>query len=221
MWFFTIILTVAYAQKPVNQFDRDGKRHGIWMKNYHKTDQPRYKGQFVHGKEVDTFKYYTLKQGKSVLSATKVFNLASDEAQVKFYASSGSLISEGQMEGKNYVGRWVFYHNNSQQIMIEEYYNSNGKLQGQRKVFYKNGQLAESAHYKEGELEGSSKIYGENGRLIKEVYYEGNQLEGPARYYDGSGAIKEEGTYHENRKSGIWKYYKNGELHKTINHSKN
>ena len=72
---FTIILTIAHAQKSVNQFDKSGKRHGIWTKNYHKTDQKRYEGQFVHGKEVDTFKYYTLSKGKSVLSATKVFNI--------------------------------------------------------------------------------------------------------------------------------------------------
>jgi len=50
----TLFLTSVYAQNPVNQFDKDGLRHGIWTKNYHNTDQKRYEGVFKHGKEIDS-----------------------------------------------------------------------------------------------------------------------------------------------------------------------
>ena len=127
---FVLILTSFYvnlrAQELVNQFDDNGKRHGVWLKNFDKTSEPRYEGTFEHGKEIGVFKFYTLKNGKSVLSAIKTFNKENSIAEVKFYASSGKLISEGKMNGKLYIDKWVYYHNKSNAIMIEEYYNDNG-----------------------------------------------------------------------------------------------
>ena len=67
LFILTVFLTTVYAQKSVNQFDKDGKRHGIWTKNYHKTDQKRYEGNFVHGKEVDSFKYYTKSSMRAIV----------------------------------------------------------------------------------------------------------------------------------------------------------
>ena len=169
VFFLTLILTLGYAQEPVNQFDKDGKRHGLWTKNYHKTDQKRYEGQFVHGKEVDTFKYYTLSSGKSVLSATKVFRLKDSLADVKFYTSKKNVISEGKMNGKRYIGQWIFYHKNSTAKMIVENYNDDGNLEGDRTVFYKNELVAEEAHYKDGKLHGESKWFSENNILLRHL----------------------------------------------------
>lgn len=91
-----IILTFFYAnlsaQNSVNQYDNNGKRHGVWKKNFDKTNEPRYEGQFEHGKEVGVFKYYTLKQKKSVLSATKTFNPNNNIAEVKFLLQQVNLL---------------------------------------------------------------------------------------------------------------------------------
>ena len=127
---FTIILTPALAQKSVNQFDKNAKRHGLWTKNYDKTDQKRYEGVFMHGKEIDSFKYYTLSEGKSVLSAVKVFNKKNSVADVIFFASNKKVISKGKMNGRIYIGQWIFYHNNSTAKMIKETYNKDGLLEG-------------------------------------------------------------------------------------------
>ena len=40
----------------INQFDAEGKRHGVWKKNFEGTDQLRYEGEFDHGKEIDWLK---------------------------------------------------------------------------------------------------------------------------------------------------------------------
>lgn len=219
--FFTIILTSAFAQKSVNQFDKDGKRDGLWTKNYHKTEQKRYEGMFKHGKEIDTFKYYTLSGGKSVLSAVKVFNEKDSIAEVSFLASNKKVISEGAMNGRNFVGQWIFYHNNSNAKMIVEHYNEAGELDGERNVFYENGNTAEKASYKNGKLNGESKWFTEKNILIKESHYKEDLLHGETINYDAVGNATSKGNYVEDKKAGIWSYYKDGKLTKEINHTTN
>ncbi len=219
--FFTIILTTLWAQKTVNQFDKDGKRDGFWTKNYDKTDEKRYEGVFKHGKEIDTFKYYTLSNGKSVLSAVKVFNENNNFAAVTFLASNKKVISEGHMNGRHFVGQWIFYHKNSKAKMIVEHYNEEGELDGERNVYYENGNTAEKGSYKNGKLNGESKWFTENKVLIKESAYKDDQLHGETINYDASGNITSKGNYAEDKKVGIWSYYKGGKLTKEINHTTN
>jgi len=222
--FFMFILTLlgfnVIAQEAVNQFDENGERHGVWKKYFDKTDQIRYEGKFVHGKEVDTFKFYTLNHKKSVLSAVKVFNPNNNKASVKFLSSKGKLISEGTLNGKLYVGKWVYYHNKSKNIMSVEYYNDNGNLEGEKVVYYANGQVAERSNYKDGKLEGSSKWYSESGKLLKDFSYENDELHGLSKYYDASGIILAEGEYQRGRKHGIWSYYEAGKLKETKDHTR-
>ena len=217
----TLGLASAFAQKSVNQLDEEGKRHGLWTKNYHNTDQKRYEGVFVHGKEVDTFKYYTLSNGKSVLSALKVFNKKDNISDVTFLASNKKVISEGKMNGKNFVGKWVYYHKNSDKKMIEENYGNDGKLEGLRKVFYENGVIADQTNYKNGKLNGEAKWFSENEKLIKIANYENGEFHGDYVSYDKEGQVATKGTYVKDRKRGIWHYYESGEEIKRINHTTN
>ena len=216
--FFTIILTSAYAQEPINNFDESGQRHGLWQKNYPETNQLRYQGQFVHGKEVDTFRYYKLKNRKSVLSAVKIFNNQNNEADVTFTASNGSIISKGKMDGKNFKGKWIFYHKNSDKPMTIENYNSFGELEGKRSVLFVNGKIAEEANYKNGKLNGFSKIYSESGKLLQESFYVEDKLDGPTVYYDTYGNIKAKGSFKANLKIGIWSYFESGILQRKVDH---
>ena len=122
----TLIFSISLAQKSVNQYNKDGQRHGLWTKNYHKTNQKRYEGVFNHGKEIDSFKYYTLSTGKSVLSAVKIFNEKDSLAKVTFFASNKKIISQGQMNGKKFIGKWIYFHKNSTAKMIVENFNDDG-----------------------------------------------------------------------------------------------
>lgn len=215
---FTITLTLGFAQKSVNQLDSNGKRHGLWSKSFQGTNQPRYTGQFDHGKEIDTFNYYTLSQGKSVLSAVKVFEKDSDLANITFYTSTGNIISRGQMKGKLYVGKWTYYHKNSDLIMTEESFNEKGKLEGNKRVYFKNGQLAEDTYFKNGKMSDFCSWYGDKGQLLKQQTYKDDQLSGPSVYYDANNKVSSKGEYKNNEKIGVWKYYTEGVLSKEINH---
>ena len=207
----TLILTNVSAQT-VNQLDDKGERHGYWKKNFDNTDQPKYEGTFEHGKEVGTFKFYKLVEGKSKLSATREFLPDSDKINVKFFSSKGKLISEGMMNDKLFIGKWIYYHNKNDGILMTENYNDKGVLEGEKLVYYENGQMAEKSVYVNGEIDGISTWYSENGKVLKEFTYKNGLLHGMAKYYDKDGVMLAEGVYKNDKKHGIWKYYENGKL---------
>lgn len=217
--FFALIGLMTFAQKPVNQFNKDGKRNGLWTKNYLKTKEKRYEGVFKNGKEIDSFKFYTLNAGKSVLSAVKVFNENDSIADVTFFTSTKKVISKGKMKGKRFIGEWVFYHKNLSSKMIVENYNEEGLLEGERFVYFKNGLVAESANYKNGKLHGESKWFSEKNNLLRHTHYKEDHLEGKTINYDSGGKITSEGNFMKSQKKGIWKYYKEGKLTKEIDHT--
>ena len=208
------LVTASMFAQGINQFDANGKRHGIWRKNFYNTNQPRYEGQFKHGKEIGVFKFYKLVDKKSVLSATKEFNEHDSTAQVKFFASTGKLISEGKMNGKAFIGKWTYYHHKTNAVMSTENYNDRGELDGEKLVYYENGQLAEKSNYVDGKQEGLSTIYAENGVILKEFLYENDELNGVSKYYNNKGQLVAEGAYKKGQKHGIWNYYTDGKLTK-------
>lgn len=206
-----LISTLAFSQE-INQFDENGNRHGVWRKNFDKTKVLRYEGEFNHGKEVGTFKFYQNLNGKATLTATRTFHEDSDLADVTFYSSIGKVISEGKMKGKLYVGEWKYYQKNSSGLLNLEHYNDFGKLEGERLVYYENGQTAQKENYKNGKLHGVSYWYAEDGILIKEMLYENGELHGLSKYYSPEGDLIIEGQYKRAKKHGTWKYYENGKL---------
>ncbi len=210
--FSIFLVTFSMFSQSINQFDANGERHGFWRKNFDKTDQPRYEGEFNHGKENGVFKFYKLVDKKSVLSATKEFNAKNNIALVKFFSSMGKLISEGKMDGKAFIGQWVYYHNKSNAVMSLENYNDRGELDGEKLVYYENGQLAEKSNFVNGKQQGMSIWYSETGVVLKEFLYDNDELHGMSRYYDNNGQLIAEGAYKQGQKHGIWKYYTNGKL---------
>jgi len=210
--FLLVFFTVVGFAQSFNQMDSNGKRHGVWKKNFEGTKILRYEGEFNHGKEIGTFKFYKNLNNKSVLTATRSFKSNSDIAEVKFYSSTKNLISEGKMKGKTYVGKWLYYHNKSKQVMSEESYDSKGKLEGQKKTYYLSGKIADIVIYREGKLNGEAKSFSETGKLISHFNYKNGELHGPAKIYDTKGNIKKEGVYQKDRRHGIWKFYENGKF---------
>jgi antitoxin component YwqK of YwqJK toxin-antitoxin module len=209
--FVIICHSFSFGQE-INQFDTNGKRHGVWKKYFEDTEVIRYEGQFNHGKEVGLFKFYKHIKKKPVLSATKLFNEKNDIAEVKFLASNGKVISEGSMDGKIYIGTWKYYQKNSDALLTVENYNNKGELIGERLVYYPNGQIAETRHYTNGELEGAAKWYSVKNVLLKEMIYVDGELHGPAKFYNPKGELVSKGQYKRDKKDGVWKYYEAGKL---------
>lgn len=206
-----LITNFGYTQE-INQFDADGKRHGIWKKTFENTKILRYEGEFLHGKEIGLFKFYKNIDKKAVLTATKQFNKQDNKADVKFLTVKGKIISEGQLNGKTYIGTWKYYQKRSNQLLILEHYNDSGKLHGERFVYYKNGQIAEKQNYMAGKLEGVSVWYSLNNVVLKAFIYVGGELHGISKYYNPKGELITKGQYKNGKKHGVWKYYENGKL---------
>ncbi len=221
--FFIVFLTFGLmnvqAQEVFNQLDESGKRHGKWKKNFEDTKEVRYEGQFEHGKEVGLFKFYKLVRKKSILTATKAFNTNNDIAEVTFLASNGKPISKGKMNGRTYIGEWIYYHNNSDKIMTKETYNNEGLLVGDKLVYFENGQIAEQLFYVNGKEDGNAKNFSEKGIVLKDFNYKDGNLHGLYKDYTSKGDLVVEGQFKNNKKHGIWKYYENGELSKEKNYS--
>ena len=209
--FFLIYNSIIFAQE-INQFDANGKRHGIWKKNFESTNILRYEGEFLNGKEIGLFKFYKNIKGKAILTASKQFNQHNNITDVKFLASNGKIISEGQMDGKTYIGTWKYYQKNSDKLLTLEHYNINGQLTGERLVYYPNGQIAEKQNYLEGKLNGISAWYSEKNIVLKEFMYVNGELHGSSKFYNPKGELITEGVYKKGKKDGVWKYYENGKL---------
>ena len=202
-----------------NKKDAQGKRHGAWHKFYEGTKQLRYEGVFEHGKEVGVFKFYSEKSGQQP-TATKTYTEGSDEVDVVYFRESGKKISQGQMKDRNRIGSWEYYHEDGKSLMVEEKY-INGKLQGERIVYFQNGQIAQRQSFSEGKEEGGDKHYNENGVLLKSYTYESGLLDGWAKLYSSDGTLEREGNYKDNKKHGTWRYYKDGKLDKEIKFPQN
>lgn len=196
----------------INQFDSEGKRHGIWTKNFENSSVLRYKGAFLHGKEIGEFKFYINVKNKPVLSAVKQFNQDNTVAEVTFYASNGKVISTGKMDGRIYIGPWKYYQKDSDQLLILEHFDTSGQLHGSRLVYYKNGQIAEEQNYVSGKLQGALTLYSEKGVVLKSFEYDKGALDGISKIYNGKGELLIEGVYKDGEKYGVWKYYENGKL---------
>lgn len=211
IYFLSFFTSLIFAQN-INQFDANGKRHGIWKKTFEDTNVLRYEGEFYHGKEIGLFKFYKNIRKKAVLTATKKFSTDNNIAYVTFLSSRGKLISEGKMDGKKYIGEWKYYQNRNDNLLTLEHYNDEGHLDGERFVYYENGQIAEKQRYKNGKLDGASVWYSEDNVVIKEFLYANGELHGVSNCYNPKGELITEGQYKKGKKHGIWKYYENGEL---------
>jgi len=203
---------LANAQEKQNQFDAKGKKHGFWKGVFEESKRLRYNGTFEHGVEVDTFKYYDDTKAQSLL-ATRIFSDKGKVAQTTFYDQKKNKVSEGKTVNRLNEGNWNYYHKGSIQLMKVENY-KNGKLEGDQKIYFNDGKIAEETTYKNGLREGVYKIYLQSGTIVEESTFKENQYDGPAIFRDAAGIIISKGNFVKNEKKGIWEFYKEGKLDK-------
>jgi len=209
---------IANAQDKINQLDDKGNRHGLWRGTHKESNRIRYEGTFNHGKETGIFKYFDDTKAGTVI-ATRDFSKGDGSCYAVFYDQKGNKVSEGKLVNKLPEGEWKYYHFESNQLMSHEFY-KNGKLDGVRKVFYKDGTVAEETNYKLGSREGISKTYSEKGQLIDSHIYKNNLFDGPASYYDGLGNKMYEGNYVNGKRVGMWKFFENNKVIKQVKAAK-
>ena len=206
---FLFLFGSISAQEKVNQFNKKGERIGVWKK-FFSNGKIRYQGQFENGKEVGVFKFYSPVSSKFPI-IIKTFIKNSDIALIEYFTLKGLPESKGKIKGKNRVGKWVYFYEDGNAIILEENY-KDGILNGDYKVFYKDGKLTKLAHYKDGKLHGNSKKYSPKGILIEDVNYVNGELHGNAAFYEKNGNLKLKGKYEHDLKVGVWDFFKDGKL---------
>lgn len=216
--FFVSLSGILLSQNKVNQFDEQGKRHGVWRGTHKESNRVRYEGEFNHGKEIGVFKYFDDTKACSII-ATRDFSKGDGSCYAVFYDQKGNKVSEGKLIDKSPDGIWKYYHFESTQLMTIENYKF-GKLHGAKKIFYKDGQLAEETNYSNGIKEGIAKTFSEKGDLIDEHMYLNGRFEGKATYYDGNGNKIYEGYYKDGNKIDKWKFFEKGNEIKEVKASK-
>ena len=208
--YFYLLFSISVFSQDFNKLDENGNKHGIWRGLHQESKRPKYEGTFKHGKEIGTFKFYDDTKAGTVI-ATREFNANDNSCYTIFYNQKNNKVSEGKVVDKQFEGRWIYYHEDSPAIMTEELY-LNGKLNGIRKVFYKNGKLAEESEYKADIRFGFYKSYAENGIILEESTYAFGQYEGEAIYRNVENKISGQGFYKNGKKVGIWKLMEDGKL---------
>lgn len=214
LFFVCILLAVFFNSNKVNaqrynQFDENKKRTGVWKK-YYKNKRIRYIGTFKDGKEVGTFKFYSIKYS-SHPEAIKVFKEHTDSVAVKYFFDNGKIRAIGTFIGKKRVGKWKYFYKKGTVFSTEFY--DDGKLEGKVVIHFKNnGKVAEESEYKNGQMHGLSKKYSDKGVLIEEVLFENGKANGLAKYYELSGNLKERGVYKDGKRVGKWEFYLDGEI---------
>ena len=77
------------------------------------------------------------------------------------------------------------YWDKEKKVLRVHHYLKDGKFEGERKFWHKNGKLKEQCFYKNGKLEGEYKIWYENGQLWVQSFYKDGKC------YDSKEAYEE------------------------------
>jgi hypothetical protein len=81
------------------------------------------------------------------------------------------------------------------QLREKEYYNQDGKLEGEYLLYYRNGQLKEKETFLDGKLEGDYISYYKNGQIREKGTFRGDKREGPYTAFDREGRLLEQAVF--------------------------
>ncbi len=127
-----------------------------------------------------------------------------------YYTRNGRLESFGKITTKNKEelkqGTWIYLFNTGN-IQNKAFYNSEGKLEGNCKVWYNNGTLLRDFYYVNGKQEGPFLQYYDDGVLRYKTTYKNDLLNGELYSYSNTGAIRSIEKYVNDTTNGMCIYY--------------
>jgi uncharacterized protein len=189
----------------INRYDNNGKKNGLW-KYFYADGKLQREGTYKHGEENGYFKEYD-KDGNLVTTAK--------------YADGTKL--EDVAELVKLDVRKDYYPDGK--VKIAATYNKEGKLEGVRREYSEDGNIAKSYIFRngimigegivteKGERDGYWKEYFNDGHLRAEGKYNKDVREGAWKFYHENGAVEQEGTYYKGKPEGEWRwYYADGQL---------
>ena len=229
-------LYLKHIEKPTNKYD--GLTVQLYKFNKESSFNPNIsKWSFIgEGKVInhqDGFKIKLINQGEYNVKALKL----GDDIKVtwKKKAKTENIIKiegtdtlyYGKLLCNNKVGTWKYFYPNNKIKNITNY-NNKGELDGEYKIFHKDGgYLYEAGNYKNGKLDGKVHYYYANGKVKKEIPFVNGKREGTVTKYFSNGNIQyiehykdgkiccQAQDFYESGQPKIVTYYKNGKIDST------
>lgn len=109
------------------------------------------------------------------------------------YDEEGKLIEEATYVADILEGERKIYYSNGQIQYLERY--SNGQYEGKYQAFHENGKLALEGQYENNAMTGEWLGYYDNGQMKERVRFEGGNENGPFMEWHPNGKEKAKGKY--------------------------
>jgi len=130
----------------------------------------------------------------------------SNSKTVEVKDNNGVVIEKYQiLEDSTRHGTYETFKSDGAQMEKAVY--QNGKLEGQRTLYYADGQVEIEENYVSGIMNGPYKVFHENGQLNVEVHYEDGKMQGLLKRYFDTGTLQEEVTFVDSEENGPFKEY--------------
>ncbi len=115
------------------------------------------------------------------------------EGVYKVYDKEGKLYEEATYSKDEINGNRTLFYPNGQKEIVETLVN--GKYHGAFNSYYENGKLKAEGNYEDNIAIGQWKSYYESGQLKDIATFSNNEENGPFKEYHENGNLKTEGTY--------------------------
>ncbi len=188
---------ISFSQ--VNQLDSEGRRVGVWQKNY-PNGRLMYEGEYKNGKPWGEWvRYYETGQKKAVMNY-----FGNDSVLAKMYDVNGKRVAEGLYVNEKKEGVWSLF---SENIKISEEEYVNGKKCGLSKRFYPSGEIFEEIEWVDNKQEGKYQAFFKKGKPYLQCKFSNNKRNGLCLVFYENGKLEMEGFYKDNLRDKEWKYY--------------
>lgn len=187
-WILVVLPMLFFVSKAIgqiNQKDKQGKKQGVWQKNYPKSSALEYKGQFKNDKPVGVFTYY---YPSTKVKAVIKHGENTSRSEAYFYHENGVLMSFGIYQNMKKDSVWLNF-GPSGRISYKETY-KNDVLDGLKTVYF----ISENLEDRSSKISALS-------------MYKAGKLNGEFKEYFDSGQVKTTGTFQEDKKVGIWEQF--------------
>lgn len=194
-----LLLSITlFAQ--VNQTDQQGKRQGLWKKEY-PGGRLMYEGYFNDGEPTGSWKRY---HENGQLKAAIDYDEDSDSATVVLYNTLGQKIASGKYVDEKKAGNWKYF--SGERIVAGENF-SDGQKHGQSIRYYESGEPFEISEWVNGKQEGKYQVLFKNGKPAMQCKMSNNMRNGLCLSYFENGRVEMEASYFNNLRDGEWKFY--------------
>jgi len=132
---------------------------------------------------------------------------------IQEYDDNDNLIIEYQRRKDDFAKHgWYKRYYPTGELNEEVQYVDN-RMEGQRKIYFKNGDIQVIETRVKDKFEGLYQSFYENGKLEQEGHYENNAMNGEWKFYYKKGGLREVVPFENNNENGAFKeYHPNGNL---------